>query len=142
MGSPYVGRDMRILITGGNGKLGRALAAALARHRLIALVIGVALLPLSLAACGDGDDDGALTPSPSEPVSFSEEQIQKWADELAESAQVSTRCPEGPNEKPAGAVAFDWNQSNVPREARAAVVQRLTEMLGPDLRPDCPAETP
>jgi NAD(P)-dependent dehydrogenase (short-subunit alcohol dehydrogenase family) len=110
---------MQVLITGGNGQLGRALVAALA----------VAAGVLLVAGCGGGDDgdEPRLVPSASEPVSFSEDQIQQWAEQLIASGGAPVRCPSGANmgviQKPASAVGFDTG-SDIPVEAQEAVAQR------------------
>ena len=96
--------------------------------------LAIAASFLLVAACGSGNDgdEPTLAPSASSQVSFSESQIQQWAEELIESGGVTVQCPSSTNtgviQKPASAGVFDTG-SDIPEEARAAVGARASEML-------------
>ena len=89
--------------------------------RALAAAVGVLLL----AACGGGDHDSARS-------TISQGQIQQWAEELIASGGAIVQCPSGTNtgviQKPAVSVGFDAG-SDIPKEARAAVGARASEML-------------
>jgi hypothetical protein len=67
------------------------------------VAIGVLAVGLLLAACGDGDDDGAGSTTTAEPTTSSAEGTSSSADDTSSSTEPSDGCPPGGGGVPSGA---------------------------------------